>query len=132
MKILLDTHVWLWWAVTPEKLPAATLSVLKNPDNVVYFSAASAWEITIKSALGKLTLPAAPATFIPRQLVLDNMLSLPVTVAHALRVYELPPHHHDPFDRLLIAQAQVEKLPLLTFDSQLDAYVFPRPLFPRD
>lgn len=90
--------------------------------NEVYLSAASGWEIAIKYALGKLVLPEEPEKFVPSRLMRDAILPLPIHHAHALRVGTLPLHHRDPFDRLLISQAQVEHLPIVTVDKQLEAY----------
>ena len=96
--------------------------MVSDPSNELFLSAASAWEIAIKFVLGKLPLPLPPAEYVPRRLESSGTLSLPVETRHALRVADLPSHHRDPFDRLLIAQAQLEKLPILTSDQAFDAY----------
>ncbi len=122
MRILLDTQVFLWLKAEPERLSKTTLEQLSDEANEVLLSAASAWEIGIKCALGKLTLPGAPSIYVPRRMAQSKIAGLPITHPHALRAGELPPHHRDPFDRLLVAQAQIERLALLTADAQLHAY----------
>lgn len=122
MRVLLDTHVWLWLQTEPERLSQSSLDLLSDPANELLLSAASAWEIAVKVGLGKLSLPAAPADYVPRRLATSGTTALPVELRHALHVAGLPRHHRDPFDRLLVAQAQVEGLPLLTADAQLGAY----------
>jgi PIN domain nuclease of toxin-antitoxin system len=122
VKILLDTQRWLWMQVTPERLSQRTLELLRDPDNELYLSAASSWEIAIKFALGKLALPEPPSTYVPSRMANSGVLGLPVEHSHALQVAALPRHHRDPFDRLLIAQAQLEHLPILTSDRQFTPY----------
>lgn len=122
MKILFDTQVWLWWLLSPERINPKSRNLIADPHNTLFFSAASSWEIAIKSALKKLKLPLPPKEYIPSRLVNQGMLSLPIDHRHALHVAELPNHHHDPFDRMLVAQAQIEKLSLLTADAQLKKY----------
>ena len=122
MQILLDTHVWLWTLAAPERLRTSAREALADRENTLFLSAASAWEIAIKYALGKLPLPEPPALFIPPRLLRDNVRPLPIALQHALHVASLPPHHRDPFDRLLIAQAQLEELTLFTADPALEAY----------
>ena len=123
MKLLLDTHVWLWTLSSPEKIQPDTLEALRSKDNVLYLSAASSWEIAIKYRLGKLPLPEAPSHFIPPRLARDGILALPVEHAHCLAVADLPDHHTDPFDRLLIAQCQFEGMTFVTHDRQVAAYI---------
>jgi PIN domain nuclease of toxin-antitoxin system len=122
MRFLLDTHVWLWTLVSPERIPADTRLLLADAGNGLMFSAASAWEIAIKYRLGKLPLPEPPARFIPPRLVRDGIEPLPVQHHHACAVAELPDHHNDPFDRLLVVQARSEGLTLVTADRKLAAY----------
>lgn len=121
MRLLLDTHVILWAAVEPERLGDMS-SVLEDADNELLISAASSWEIAIKYGLGKLALPESPKRYVPH--VLRELDATPVTIehAHALTVAELPHHHRDPFDRLLIAQAQLLQVPIVTADDVLDSY----------
>ncbi len=122
MSFLLDTHVWLWLLTTPERIPPQVLSPLADAGNRLLFSAASSWEIAIKYRLGKLPLPEPPAEFIPRRLVRDGIDPLPVRHEHTYGVAELPPYHNDPFDRLLIVQAHIEGLTLVSADPVMSAY----------
>lgn len=122
MRILLDTHCWLWLQVSPERLPAEIRDLLADPEHDLYLSAASAWEIAVKWALGKLPLPAPPAEYVPLRLERQGVAGLPVEPRHALQVASLPRHHRDPFDRMLVAQAQLEDLHLLTADRTFSAY----------
>lgn len=122
MRFLVDTHCWLWLQTTPERLPPAVLSLLEDSANDLFLSAASSWEIAIKYALGKLPLPESPDRYVPRRMTASGSRGLAVEHAHSLRVAELPMHHRDPFDRLLIAQAQIEKLTVVTVDPQFRAY----------
>ena len=122
MRILLDTHIWLWMVASPDRLRAAARSDLADRKNELYLSAASSWEIAIKYRLGRLALPEPPEAFVPQRLPRDGVLPLPVDHHHALRVATLPDHHNDPFDRLLIAQALAENLVLYTADELLLRY----------
>lgn len=122
MKLLLDTQCWLWMQASPEKLNDKARELLVDPANDLLLSAASSWEIAIKYALGKLPLPIPPASYVPDRLRSGGVTPLAVSHAHALAVAELPAHHRDPFDRLLITQAQLDDLTLLTADRTLDAY----------
>jgi PIN domain nuclease of toxin-antitoxin system len=121
-RTLLDTECWLWWHFAPARLGAAAMALFEERRAPLLFSAASSWEIAIKVALGKLELPSAPDRFVPEQLAEDGIDALPIEHAHALRIARLPAHHSDPFDRLLVAQAQLERCALLTADPQLAAY----------
>lgn len=125
MRILVDTHCWLWYLLAPEKLNAGSRALLNDADNTIFFSAASAWEIVIKAALGKLEIPLAPSLYIPDRLALLGHLSLPIRQEHVLQLEKLPSHHKDPFDRILAAQAQVESLRLMTADRSLGRYDLP-------
>ncbi len=116
MRILLDTEAWLWSLTEPERLNAKARTLIADRANTLYLSAASSWEIAIKSALGKLPLPESPVTYIPSRMAAQGINSLPIEHAHALRIYDLPAHHRDPFDRLIIAQSQIENLPVMTAD----------------
>jgi len=122
MKILLDTQCWLWMVASPERLSDRARSLIEASDNELYLSAASAWEIAIKHSLGKLRLPEPPARYVPSRLDVLRTLALPIEHDHALHVATLPAHHRDPFDRLLIAQAQLEDLPILTADPLFARY----------
>ena len=121
MKLLLDTQLLLWAAGQPEKLSSRARRQINDPDNELLFSAASLWEITIKSSLGREDFRAEPRVL--RRGLLDNGYGeLPITSEHAVNVDALPPLHKDPFDRLLLAQALVEGITLLTADAQLARY----------
>jgi len=121
MRLLLDTHVWLWMLTAPERLGAAR-QPLDDPDNELLLSAASSWEIAIKYHSGRLPLPTPPAQYVPESIRSSGVTPLPVHHAHALAVTALPAHHRDPFDRLLIAQAQLEGATLVTADPVMGAY----------
>lgn len=122
MRVLLDTHVWLWMLAAPERLSKKSRSIVIAAENELVLSAASAWEIAIKFALGKLRLPETPETYIPRLMARTGVMPLPVHARHALHVATLPNHHRDPFDRVLVAQAQLEDLPILTADTAFRRY----------
>lgn len=122
MRILLDTHVWLWLQSDPDRFGGDVLDLLRDEANDLFLSAASGWEIAIKHALGKLPLPEPPSTYVPSRLETSGVTSLPVAMRHALHVGSLPVHHRDPFDRLLVAQAQLEGLTLMSVDAQLRSY----------
>jgi PIN domain nuclease of toxin-antitoxin system len=119
---LLDTHVWLWLQTTPERLGDEVSELLADRTNTLLLSAASGWEIAIKYRLGKLPLPVPPAEYVPDRMRLSGVTPLPIEHTQALRVAELPDHHSDPFDRLLVAQAQELAIPIVTADHQLSAY----------
>ncbi|MCF6355145.1 MAG: type II toxin-antitoxin system VapC family toxin [Candidatus Polarisedimenticolaceae bacterium] len=121
-RYLLDTHCWLWWNALPEQLSQQALDTITQGDNDILFSVISAWEISIKHALGKLKLPVEPSKYIPSRLAANRMTALPVQLEHMLRVNQLPHHHRDPFDRLLIVQAQNDNLTIITADSLFNAY----------
>lgn len=122
MKLLIDTHCWLWLQTAPERLAKAALDAVSDPANEVFLSAASAWEIAIKHSLGKLDLPLPPHVYVPQRLRENGFSPLPIRQEHALRVASLPLHHRDPFDRLLVAQAQTERLTIVTVDPQIRQY----------
>ncbi len=111
MKALLDTQVFLWWISDDPRLSSRASAIIKDGNNKLFLSAASGWEIAIKVRLGRLTLPEPLETFVPEQMALNAIEGLPIQMSHALHVYTLPDHHRDPFDRLLVAQAQLENLP---------------------
>jgi PIN domain nuclease of toxin-antitoxin system len=124
VKVLLDTHLLLWAAGTPERLPIEALRLLEDPETEPVFSAASLWEIAIKRGLDRPDFVVEPRVL--RRGLLDNgYAELPVTSEHAVTIGALPPLHRDPFDRILIAQAMVEGITLLTSDSQVAAYPGP-------
>ena len=118
-RLLLDTHVWLWWQADDARLGAETRTLLQRASEV-RFSAASAWEIAIKVSIGKLTLPTHAD--ISEELAHSGFLALPVDIVHAEDARRLPLLHSDPFDRLLVAQSRLEGLTLVSADRQLAAY----------
>ena len=122
MRLLIDTHCWLWAMAEPQRLPSDAKRLIQDETNTIFLSSISALEIAIKFALRKLNLPAHPNEYIPSRVSANRMNHLPVYVTHALRVGELPRHHNDPFDRVLIAQSQIEELPLMTADAVIAQY----------
>jgi PIN domain nuclease of toxin-antitoxin system len=121
MKLLLDTHILLWAAGEPEKLSESARSLLTTPENTLYFSAASIWEIVIKLGLGREDFKV-DLFRLRKMLIAHGYLELAVNTEHALHVYSLPPLHKDLFDRLLIAQARTEGMVLLTGDASVAQY----------
>ncbi len=122
MRLLLDTHTFLWWIDNDPHLSTQARALISDSNNELYFSAASGWEIAIKARIGKLAMPDNLEQFIIEQLVLNQFTVLPIQLSHALHVYTLPLLHRDPFDRLLVAQSQVEDLLLLTNDALIQQY----------
>jgi PIN domain nuclease of toxin-antitoxin system len=120
MNLLLDTHVLLWW-LNDSKMTQAAQQSISDPHNVVYVSAASVWEISIKQAIGKLELEAD----ILEAIETEGFAELAITGAHGLKAGQLPPYHHDPFDRMLIAQAQSESMSVVTRDKRFPQYNLP-------
>lgn len=118
MKILLDTHLLLWWMGDSPSLPAEARALISDPGNTIFVSAVSLWEIWLKESLGKLRLPAS----FEDRLASESFENLPLTGEQARQVALLPWHHRDPFDRMLVAQAQTEDLTLLTADPPVAAY----------
>jgi PIN domain nuclease of toxin-antitoxin system len=122
VKYLLDTSVWLWSLTASERIGGEGRDLLARGTQEIYLSAASSWEIGIKSALGKLRLPEPAVSYVPKRMAAQGIRPLPITHGHALAVSELPTYHRDPFDRLLIAQAQVEGMAILTADRAFRLY----------
>ena len=122
MKILLDTHTFLWWNTEDPQLSSLAKAIIADGQNEILLSAASAWEIAIKTAKGRLVLPQPPAQYFSSRMEMYRFKPLPVQISHALRVYDLPRHHEDPFDRLLVAQCQLEKISLLSKDEEMRKY----------
>lgn len=122
MRYLLDTHCWLWLASDPGRLSATVLARLENPASARLVSVAVVWEIAIKHQLGKLRLPAPAEELVPGLLATHRAGVLPIELHHVLRASQLPLHHRDPFDRILVAQAQVERAVLVTSDRALAPY----------
>jgi PIN domain nuclease of toxin-antitoxin system len=122
MKYLLDTHTFLWWNSQSTRLSKVAFSLIQAKANTLLLSLASVWEIQIKLQLGKLNLPAPLAEIIERQQTNNNIELLPIHLSHILALHNLPNHHRDPFDRMLIAQAQVENLVLISDDPMFAKY----------
>lgn len=125
MKFLLDTHAFLWFVNDSQQLSLEAKNLIES-DVDLFLSIASLWEIAIKMSLGKLTLPDTYDKFIHQQIGLNDVEILPINLAHLNVVATLPFHHRDPFDRLLIAQAMVENVPIVSADSFFDAYLISR------
>lgn len=121
-RYLLDTHTFLWMCSEPARLGAEASERILSVASELFLSVASVWEMAIKRSLGKLDLPTALPAFLEQQLAATRTTLLDVRAEHAVRVETLPWHHRDPFDRLLVAQAQFEELPILSRDATLDAY----------
>lgn len=122
MRLLLDTHVAIWALVSPDLIPDRLADLIADPENDIYVSAASVWEIGIKFALGKPGAPPFSTRDAHAYFTEAGFSSLPVTAAHAAAVEELPPLHADPFDRILLAQALSEPLRLISHDAKVAAY----------
>lgn len=122
MRYILDTHCWLWWLSNTELLGKEVLNIIEEPANEIFISTVTSWEIAIKYAIGKLSLPLEPEKFVMSRLERCGFSTIKIEHIHALRVASLPLHHNDPFDRLLIAQSQIEKIPIITADSKFWNY----------
>lgn len=122
MKILLDTHIFLWMFLTPSRISANVEFLIKDINNEIFLSSISSWEIAIKYSIGKLKLPDTPEIYVPDRMKRANLKSLEISHEHTLAIANLPPIHKDPFDRLLITQANVENLALLSADSVFGNY----------
>ncbi|MGO9519370.1 MAG: type II toxin-antitoxin system VapC family toxin [Candidatus Korobacteraceae bacterium] len=122
MKVLLDTHVFLWAATGDRRLSSRALGVLADKQNTFIVSVASVWEILVKAASGKLDIPAPAGAYVQSLLGRAPAAVLPILMSHVLRIESLPPHHRDPFDRILAAQAVEEGIPIVTADQGLRGY----------
>ena len=122
MKVLLDTQTFLWWIASDSQLSERARTVIEDADHQLFLSAASGWEIAIKTRIGKLRLADDLHGFVSEQLRINAIQVLPIQMAHALHMATLPDHHRDPFDRMLVAQSQLEQLPILTIDPQIARY----------
>lgn len=122
MTLLLDTHTFLWFVLNDANLGATARTPIVDPQDDVLLSPATYWEIAIKISIGKYRLPGPFEIFMEQQIALNDFDVLPITVAHVSVVATLPFHHRDPFDRLLVSQAMVEQVPILSEDPSLDAY----------
>ena len=121
MKLLLDTHILLWAAGEPQKLPVKIRKLIEDEENTLFFSAASIWEIVMKNGLGRSDFQIEPRMF--RSALMDNgYLELPITSEHVLFVHDLPPLHKDPVDRILVAQSSIEGMAVLTVDQAVIDY----------
>ena len=118
----MDTHVWLWALATPGRLNHAALAAISDPENEVVLSVASAWEVAIKHAIGKLPLSSTPAQLVDVSMRELNVSVLPIALDHVLAAASLPLHNRDPFDRILIAQTQRDGLTLVTADTAILQY----------
>ncbi len=122
MKLLLDTQCWLWWFANPERLNTEAIELIGEEKNQLYLSVASIWEIAIKVSLGKLNLPEPPSEYVPSRMMMLGVTSVDIKGIHAIGAASLPYHHRDPFDRMLIAQSQIEQMQILTADSVFNQY----------
>ena len=122
MRVLLDTHAFLWWSADHPKLSTKARTTIMRPDAQILFSSISSWELVIKRLLGRFVPSGDINDLVRSQIALNRFEVLPLTLEHALRVAALPDHHKDPFDRALIAQAQVENIPILSADRAIARY----------
>ena len=122
MKILLDTHAFLWWIRDDPRLSRRARELVTSGRNELFLSVTCVWEIFTKTQTGKLHLPESPQKFVAEQLTANNIHVLPLTLDHVFRLEQLPLHHRDPFDRILIAQSLEEEFPILSADPLLKNY----------
>lgn len=122
MRYLLDTMVWLWSVGPTEKIGHKGLAIVSSGEEEVFLSVASTWEVAIKTQLGKFRLPEEPVRYVPKRLAEQGVRPLAISLEHSLKVYDLPLHHGDPFDRLIIAQAMAEGMTILTADRTFEKY----------
>lgn len=122
MNLLLDTHTFLWSILSDPRLSGTAVKLILDPNNKLFLSAASYWELAIKISIGKYRLPGPFATDLEHQIAENDITILPILIPHAEVVATLPYHHRDPFDRMLIAQAIVEQMPIVGVDSSFDPY----------
>ncbi|MBC8497203.1 MAG: type II toxin-antitoxin system VapC family toxin [Anaerolineales bacterium] len=122
MNYLLDTHTFLWWITDDERLSKISRDLIAEGQNRLFLSAISGLEIAIKAQIGRLELPSNPIDFIQEQVATNAFMNLPLQLKHTLHVYTLPMHHRDPFDRVLVAQSQIENMPILSADPILRRY----------
>jgi PIN domain nuclease of toxin-antitoxin system len=118
MKLLLDTHILIWWLSEASRLSQTEIDLITDADNFIFVSAATAWEIAVKKMIGKLEAP----NDLPAALGINNFLELPITIEHSQKLYQLPLHHNDPFDRIMVAQAMSEDLTFMTRDAKIALY----------
>lgn len=125
MRLLLDTHTLIWWTEANPRLSSAARAAIADPANEVHVSSISAVELAVKIAIGKLTLPLPLEDFLAAATAAARLVELPLSTRHAVALGKLPSHHRDPFDRLLVAQAQVEGMALVTNDAHIRQYAVP-------
>jgi len=118
MRVLLDTHIFLWWQDSPSLLSKVAISIIEDPQNSIFISAAVSWELIVKSLSGKLTLPMGVIESIEE----ERFIPLPITINHTIALSLLENHHKDPFDRIMLAQAKSENLTFITRDKQCLMY----------
>jgi len=126
MRLLLDTHSFLWFINGSPQISTSARTLIEDASNQPFLSVASLWEMAIKVSIGKLSLGRPFETLIPQQLGLNGIALLGITISHTAVVTKLPFHHRDPFDRLLIAQAMVEQIPIVSGDTAFDMYTVTR------
>lgn len=122
MRLLLDTHAFLWWVADDERLSPRAAALIAEPSNEVLVSAATAWEVVVKSALGRVEVPTPVDRFLTAQIEANAFIPLPIHMRHALGLAALPQIHRDPFDRILVAQAVAEDLTIVSRDRVMDGY----------
>jgi PIN domain nuclease of toxin-antitoxin system len=122
MKYLLDTNIWLWSLDPVDRLNSSAREIIEDAEADIYLSSVSTWELSIKMRLGKLRFPAPPSQTVPVFMAKQRLNSVPVTHIHAAKIYDLPLYHADPFDRMLIVQALVEGMTILTSDRVFEKY----------
>ncbi len=122
MRLLLDTHIFIWWADEPEQLPGPFLNALLDEENTLVLSVVSLWEMQIKTQLGKLAMRRPLKHLVSMQQRINELELLPVFAHHVFTLDALPLHHKDPFDRMIIAQAQAEEMTIVTVDNAFKAY----------
>ena len=122
MKYLLDAHTFLWATSDDRRLSGTASEIFTNRSNELFLSAAGVWEVMIKAQIGKLPLPLPVASYLKRQLALNRIQVLPIGFEHIVRIEQLPLHHRDPFDRILVAQSIEEKMPIVSADPVLRRY----------
>jgi PIN domain nuclease of toxin-antitoxin system len=125
MKLLLDTHTFIWWDREPELIPSTTLTLMQQADTQLVVSIVSLWEIQIKTQIGKFTLRSPLAEMVAQQQTENGIMLLPITLPHILELDNLPQHHKDPFDRLLISQCRTEAATLVSRDAIFKQYDCP-------
>lgn len=122
MKLLLDTHIFLWALLEPERIDDETVELLESAETELYLSAVSGWEVAIKHANGSLLLPESPQAFLSSSMAAAGVRELPLSLQDAISVADLPPHHNDPIDRFLIAQARTNQMYIVTDDRAFADY----------